>query len=410
MADDPQPHATPIPMVDLAVQLDAIRDEVEAGFRATMQRGQFVLGPNVAAFEREAADYLGVRHAVGCASGTDALHLALVAAGIGPGDEVITTPFSFFGTVEPILHAGARPVFADIDPATYALDPAGVEAAITPATRAILPVHLFGQPAATEPLLELARRFRLRLIEDCAQSFGATRGGRQTGSLGDAGCFSFFPSKNLGAFGDGGLVVTDSAALAARIRELGNHGSTARYVHRSVGWNSRLDEVQAVVLRAKLGHIDAWNAERRRLAARYGEALRNVPGLVTPVEDADGVHVYHQYTVLLACRDEVAAALRARHIDCAVHYPIPLHRQPALAGAHGDCELPVAEAVAAHCLSLPMYPGLGDDALLRVAAGLRNAMAAAGADDERMLDWPPAAGLARRAQVAAPGAGRSPLG
>jgi dTDP-4-amino-4,6-dideoxygalactose transaminase len=401
MAEGSRHSRVAIPMVDLATQWDVIREEVEAGFRSAIAGGQFVLGPNVAAFEREVADYLGVDHAVGCASGTDALHLALLAAGIGPGDEVITTPFSFFGTVEPILHAGARPVFVDIDPATYTLDPARVEAAITTATRAILPVHLFGQAAAMEPLLELARRHRLRVIEDCAQSFGATRAGRQSGSFGDAGCFSFFPSKNLGAFGDGGLVVTDSAAIAARVREFGNHGSVARYEHRSVGWNSRLDELQAVVLRAKLAHIDRWNAERRRLAARYGEALRDMPGLLLPFEDADGTPVYHQYTVLLSRRDAVAKALQARDIACAVHYPLPLHRQPALAESHAHCDLPNAEAIAAHCLSLPMYPGLGDEAVMRVAAGLRDEIAAAGVDDERALALLPVQSMQRAADPAA---------
>jgi dTDP-4-amino-4,6-dideoxygalactose transaminase len=409
MAEQAAQPRTAIPMVDLAMQWDAIRDEVDAGFSAVIERGQFVLGPNVAAFEREVADYLGVRHAIGCASGTDALHLALVAAGIGPGDEVITTPFSFFGTVEPILHVGARPVFVDIDPLTYTLDAARVASAITKATRAILPVHLFGQAAAMEPLVDLAARHRLRLIEDCAQSFGATRAGRQTGGFGDAGCFSFFPSKNLGAFGDGGLVVTDSAAIASRVRELGNHGSVARYEHRSVGWNSRLDELQAVVLRAKLSRIDRWNGERRRLAARYGEALVDVAGLVLPAEDVDGVHVYHQYTVLLPRRDEVAAALQGRGIACAVHYPLPLHQQPALAGRHADYELPNAETVAAHCLSLPMYPGLSDEALLRVAAGLRDALAEVGVDEGQALAWSGTTSLQPAVHAAVRGAGRAIL-
>jgi dTDP-4-amino-4,6-dideoxygalactose transaminase len=403
---EPRKASAAIPMVDLAPQWEAIRDEVEAGFHAAIGRGQFVLGPNVAAFEREVADYLGVRHAIGCASGTDALHLALVAAGIGPGDEVITTPFSFFGTVEPILHAGARPVFVDIDPVTYTLDPAAVEAAVTAATRAILPVHLFGQAAAMEALGEIARRHRLLLIEDCAQSFGATRGGRQTGSFGTAGCFSFFPSKNLGAFGDGGLVVTEDAAIAAKVRALGNHGSTARYQHGSVGWNSRLDELQAVVLRAKLKHIDAWNAARRRIAERYGEGLAGIAGLLRPGKDSGGEHVYHQYTVLLPDRDAVAASLATRGIATAVHYPIPLHRQPALAACHAGAQLPNAEAVAARCLSLPMYPGMGDDASQRVVAALRGAVAAC-ADDQADFDWPPVGNLRRVPDVA--GAQRAQL-
>jgi dTDP-4-amino-4,6-dideoxygalactose transaminase len=360
-----------IAMVDLAAQWDDLRDEIESAMREAMTASQFVLGPNVRAFEQEAAGYLGVAHAIGCASGTDALHLALRAAGIGAGDEVITTAFSFFGTVEPIIHAGARPVLVDIDPHSFNIDPVAVAAAIGPATRAILPVHLFGQPAAMPALAEIAARHRLLLIEDCAQSFGASRDGRMTGSIGTAAGFSFFPSKNLGAFGDGGLVTTDDDEVAARVRELGNHGSVVRYQHRSVGYNSRLDELQAIVLRAKLKRIDRYNAARRRLARAYAEQLRDLPGVVTPQERDGGVHVYHQYTVLLQDRDAVAEALRARGIACAVHYPIPLHRQPAMAGLADHVQLPVAEDVARRCLSLPMYPELGEQRVGQVAEALR---------------------------------------
>jgi dTDP-4-amino-4,6-dideoxygalactose transaminase len=371
-----------VAMLDLTAQCDELRDEIDAGFRAVMASGQFVLGPNVAAFEKEVADYLGVAHAIGCASGTDALHLALRACGIGPGDEVITTPFSFFGTVEAIVHAGARPVFADIDPHTFNLDPAGVESVITDATRAIIPVHLFGQPAAMQPLMEIAGRYGLRVIEDCAQSFGASQAGRPSGSFGDAGCFSFFPTKNLGGFGDGGMVVTNSDAVAMQVRQLGNHGSTVRYLHESVGFNSRLDELQAVVLRAKLKHIDRYNAGRRRFARVYSEHLRHLHGLTLPAEQEGSVHVYHQYTVLVAERDAVVDGLRRRGIGCAVHYPTPLHRQPALAAGYAGLELPVADDVARCCLSLPIYPELGEERLGRVVEGLREVLGEVAAADQ----------------------------
>ncbi len=241
-----------IPMVDLTAQYDDLRAEIEQGFREVLDGARFILGPNVEAFEQEAAAYLGAEHAVSCASGTDALHLALIAAGIGPGDEVITTPFTFIATAEAICYVGAKPVFVDIEPSTFNLDMARLETAVSENTRALLPVHLFGQPADMTTLLEIAERRDLLVIEDCAQSFGATINGRRTGTLGQAGCFSFFPSKNLGGYGDGGLVTCDSAALEQELRALRNHGSRERYHHHVIGYNSRLDELQAVILRAKL--------------------------------------------------------------------------------------------------------------------------------------------------------------
>lgn len=363
-----------IPMVDLRTQDAELRAEIETGLRAVIDSGQFVFGPNVRAFEQEVAAYLGAAHAVSCASGTDALHLSLRALEIGPGDEVITTPFTFAATVETIHYVGAKPVFVDIDAGSFNLDPARIEAALTPATRAILPVHLFGQPAAMEALLELAERHKLLVVEDCAQSFGASRGGRPTGTLGAAGCFSFYPSKNLGAYGDGGMVATSSAPLAERLRELRNHGCTERYCHRTIGFNSRLDELQAVVLRAKLKRIDSYNSARRRLARLYTDALAGLPEVVTPYEDAGGLHVYHQYTILVPNRTAVRQALQAQGIATAVYYPLPLHQQPALAAEHQGQRFPVAEAVAEHCLSLPIHPGLSDAQVDAVVAALRAAL------------------------------------
>lgn len=368
----------PIPMVDLTAQYPMLRDDIEAGLHQALDDARFILGPNVQALETEIAAYLGVKYAVGVASGTDALHLALMAAGVGPGDEVITTPFSFIATAEAICYIGATPVFADIDPATFNLDPDAVARAITPATRAILPVHLFGQPANLPALAQLAEQHQLLLIEDCAQSFGATVNGQQTGSHGVTGAFSFFPSKNLGGYGDGGLVTTNSDAAAEELRALRNHGSRERYYHYRIGYNSRLDELQAVILRAKLGHIDDFNAGRRRVAAHYSAGLSDIDGLTPPAEDGVGTHVYHQYTLLCenrAHRDALMAQLSAQDIASAVYYPVPLHRQEAFADAvvagEGPVSLPVAEATAERCMSLPMYPELSLEDADRVIAAIR---------------------------------------
>lgn len=349
-----------IPMVDLRAQFEALRPELEPALAAALEDGRFVFGPQVQAFEEEVAAYLGVAHTIGCGSGTDALFLALRAAGIGPGDEVITTPFTFIATAEAICQVGARPVFVDIDPRTFNLDPEQVAAAIGPATRAILPVHLFGQPAPMDAILALAANHDLVVIEDCAQSFGARHDGHHTGSQGLAGCFSFFPSKNLGCFGDGGLISCQDDDLARRLRSLRNHGSETRYHHDELGHNSRLDELQAVVLRVKLRHIEHFNEQRRRVARRYRECLADCP-VQCPVEERVGEHVYHQFTLLCDQRERLAEALTRAGIASAIYYPIPLHRQKAL---HEHCRhgaLPVSEDVARHCLSLPMYPELRDE-------------------------------------------------
>ncbi len=366
-----------IPMVDLKAQHAELREEINAGIQEVMESSQFLFGPRTTAFEREVADYLGTHHAVACASGTDALTLSLRALGIGEGDEVITTAFTFFASAESICLAGARPVFVDIDPDTYNIDPHKVEQAINPATRAILPVHLYGQPAAMDELKAIASRHRLHVIEDCAQSFGALYRGQPTGSLGDAGCFSFFPSKNLGAYGDGGLISTNDDRIAEQLRVLCNHGSTERYHHAAIGYNSRLDEMQAVVLRAKLPHIDRYNAARRHWASRYSSAFGDIPDITVPANTPAGTHVYHQYTLLVPDRAQVAEALKARGIASAIHYPIPLHRQAVFAEGCADLSLPNAERVAQQCLSLPMHPELTDEQVDQVITAVREALGAA---------------------------------
>ncbi|HRP96893.1 MAG TPA: DegT/DnrJ/EryC1/StrS family aminotransferase [Rhodocyclaceae bacterium] len=365
--------ATTIPMVDLKGQYHALRQELDAAIAGVLESARFVLGPNVEAFEHEVARHLGVAHAVSCASGTDALQLALAALGVGPGDEVITTPFTFVATAEAICHVGATPVFADIDARTFNLDAAAVEAAITPCTAAVVVVHLFGQPADTTRLRALCERGGLLLVEDCAQSFGARVDGVATGAIGACGCFSFFPSKNLGCFGDGGLVTTGAADVATRLRALRNHGSSAHYHHDMVGYNSRLDELQAAILRVKLRHVDRFNAARRAVAARYTELLAGM-AVAPPCEAPRAMHVYHQYTVLCAARERLRAALASDGIASAVHYPLPLHRQPAFADQCAGQSLPVAEAVARRCLSLPMYPELPHADVARIVGVIASAL------------------------------------
>ena len=359
-----------IPMVDLKAQYARFKDEIDTGLQTVLSECAFILGPNVKAFEQEAAAYLGVEQAVGVASGTDALLLSLLAAGVQAGDEVITTPFTFIATAEAIRYIGARPVFVDIEPRTFNLNPALIEAAITAKTTAVMPVHLFGQPADLTAIQSLCERHGLHLIEDCAQSFGARLQGRQTGSFGISAGFSFFPSKNLGGFGDGGLVTTRSAEVADRVRMLRNHGSEIRYYHDVVGYNSRLDEMQAGILRIKLRHIDEFNQNRRRVAHHYSERLADLP-VTTPFEDGLGEHVYHQYTLLTDRRQAIMDRLKAEGIASAVYYPIPLHRQAVFAAEQAGVSLPVAESVAERCLSLPIYPELAESDIERIVAVVR---------------------------------------
>ena len=357
-----------IPMVDLRRQYLQLKEEIDAAVLDVLDRTQFILGPNVSALEAEVARYHGVPHAVGVANGTDALLLALRALGIGPGDEVITTPFTFIATAEVVALLGAVPVFVDIDPKTFNLDPALLEAAVTEKTRAIIPVHLFGQPCDMDPILAVARKHRLKVIEDCAQAFGARYRGRIVGTLGDAGCYSFFPSKNLACYGDGGMVITRDPETDAALRVLRNHGSAVRYHHSRLGYNSRLDEIQAAVLRVKLRRIDALNEGRRRAAGLYRQHIRR-PDVVLPFEAGDCRHVYHQFTVLTDRRDELLERLSRAGIAAAVYYPVPLHRQEVFrdrtASRGGD--LPLSEDAARRVLSLPMFPEITEEEILRIS-------------------------------------------
>lgn len=361
-----------IPMVDLKTQYHTLKEEIDTAVLDAIESTQFILGPNVTAFEQETAAYLGAPYAVSCASGTDALHLAILAAGIGPGDEVITSPFTFIATAEAICYVGATPVFVDIDPKTFNIDPALIEAAVTPRTKAIIPVHIFGQPADMAPISAICEKHNLLLIEDCAQSFGAATGGRMTGTVGSLGCFSFFPSKNLGCYGDGGLMTCATAELAEQIKVLRNHGSRVRYHHSLIGYNSRLDDIQAAILRVKLKRIDQFNAGRRRVAHLYSELLKDVAAV--PFEDGKGVHVYHQYTLLTDKRDAVMAKLSEQQIASAVYYPIPLHKQDVFAEAYAAVSLPVAEDVSSRCMSLPVYPEMPDESVRLVAATIKEAL------------------------------------
>lgn len=361
-----------IPMVDLKTQYHNLKPEIDQAVLNALESTQFILGPNVAAFENETAAYLDVKYAVSCASGTDALQLAILAAGIKGGDEVITTPFTFIATAEAICYAGATPVFVDIDPKTFNIDPVLIEAAITPRTKAVIPVHLFGQPADMALIKTLCKKHSLILIEDCAQSFGATAGGAMTGTIGSLGAFSFFPSKNLGCYGDGGLVTCATDDLAEQIRVLRNHGSRVRYHHSIIGFNSRLDDIQAAILRVKLQHIDQFNAGRRRVAHLYSELLGDI--VTVPHEDGAGVHIYHQYTVLTERRDTIMAKLSEKQISSAVYYPIPLHKQDVFADRYAGVSLPVSEDVASRCMSLPVYPEMPEESVRLVAATIKEAL------------------------------------
>ncbi len=364
-----------IPMVNLKAQYAEIKDEIEQGLAQTIDNCAFILGPNVTAFERETAEYLGVKHAIGVASGTDALHLALIAEGIGQGDEVITPAFTFIATAEAIKYVGAIPVFVDIDPRTFNICPDAIAKAITPKTKAIMPVHLFGQPADMTRIMQLCEQHGLKLIEDCCQSFGASINGKQTGAFGHAAGYSFFPSKNLGAFGDGGLVVTNSDETAEMLKQLHNHGSKVRYYHDVIGYNSRLDEMQAVILRAKLKRINQYNAARRHVAHLYSELMADLP-LITPFEDNLGVHVHHQYTLLSDRRDDIMKALQAQQIGCAVYYPVPLHQQNVFKEDCAGVSLPVTESVAARCFSLPICSHISDGQVEEIVGVIRQVLTA----------------------------------
>lgn len=355
-----------VPMVDLGRQFQDIKDEVFESLKKILESSHYILGPSVKEFEKRVAEYIGVREAVGVASGTEALHLSLEALGIGDNDEVITTPFTFFATVEAILYTGARPIFVDIEPDSFNIDPDKIEERITERTKAILPVHLFGHPADMERIMDIASRHNLYVIEDCAQAFGAMVGERMVGCFGDTGCFSFYPSKNLGAYGDGGMITVRREDLAGKIRMLRNHGALASYIHDFVGFNSRLDEIQAGILLIKLKRIEEYNRLRREKAMRYSSLLFDV--VRCPSEKKGFKHVFNLYTIRSERRDEIQRALLEKGISSVVYYPLPLHLQKALSFLdYKEGDFPVAERASKEVLSLPIYPELEDSTIEMIA-------------------------------------------
>ena len=365
---------TMVPFLDLKAQYDSIKDEVLSAVSATFASTQFVLGKEVAAFEEEFAAYSGGKFGIGVNSGTSALHLALLAAGVKPGDEVITVSCTFVATVAAIDYAGARPVFVDVDPLTHNMDASQVEAAITERTRVIMPVHLHGQPADLDPILDIARRHRLLVIEDAAQAHAAEYQGRRVGSIGDLGCFSFYPGKNLGAYGEGGMVVTNNEEFAHTIRMLRDWGQERKYHHVLKGFNYRLEGVQGAILRVKLRHLDAWTEARRRHAAVYNELLADVD-VQKPVEMPYAKHVYHVYAIRTPRRDALQESLQAQGIQTGIHYPIPVHLQKAYADfGYGVGDLPVTEQASNELLSLPMFAELQEPQIAAVCAAVREAL------------------------------------
>ena len=348
-----------IPFVDLRQQYGEIKAELMQGIKGVLERGIFVGGEAVAGFEEEFAHFCGVRCAVGVGSGTEALHLTLLACGVGQGDEVITVPNTFIATTEAITLTGAIPVFVDIDPETYTIDTAQIEGAITEKTKAIIPVHLYGQPADMEPILAIAERHKLLVIEDAAQAHGALYNGKKVGGFGAAACFSFYPTKNLGAYGDGGAVVTDDKEIVQRVMMLRDHGSREKYRHEIEGLTSRLDTLQAAILRVKLRYVDRWNQQRQERASLYNDLLKDATGVVCPTVQEGCLHVYHLYVIRTKERDRLRKHLDDRGILTGIHYPIPLHLQPAYRYlGRGEGSYPVTERTAQEVLSLPMYPEL----------------------------------------------------
>jgi dTDP-4-amino-4,6-dideoxygalactose transaminase len=364
-----------LPLVDLKAQYDSIKDELDAAIQRVVRSGQFILGSEVKAFGDEMAAYCGTKYSVGVASGTDALQLALLACGIKAGDEVITTPFTFIATAESIAKCGARPVFVDIDPKTYDIDPAQIEYKINKRTKAILPVHLYGQPAAMEHILDVARKHNLKVIEDCAQALGAEYKGNKVGSLGDAGCLSFFPSKVLGAYGDGGMVVTNHAEIAKQVEVLRNHGCKEKYYYLVPGFNSRLDEIQATILRVKLRHLNDWIDQRRRKASLYSELLSKIEGIESPYIAPGNSHIFNYYTVRVRNsrknRSELREYLNSQGIATAIYYPLSLHLQEVYKYLkHKSGDFPQSEQAQEQVLTLPMYPELSEEQIEEVAQAI----------------------------------------
>ncbi len=356
-----------VPLLDLKAQYHSIKPEIDAALARVLETSQFVLGEAVASFEKDFARYCSTEHAIAVNSGTSALHLSLLAAGIGPGDEVITTPFTFVATVAAILYAQARPVLVDIDPNTFNIDPANIERAITPRTKAILPVHLYGQPADMDPIIDIARRHKLIVIEDACQAHGAEYKGKRVGSIGVLGCFSFYPGKNLGAYGEGGAVTTSDPGYARTIRMLRDWGAEKKYEHRLKGYNYRMEGFQGAILGVKLRHLEAWTEARRAHARRYAELLAS-SGLRTPTEMPNVRHVYHVYGVRTAKREELLKTLNSAGIQTGIHYPVPVHLQPAYSDlGYGAGDFPHAEAAAREVLSLPMFPEMTEAQIEEVA-------------------------------------------
>lgn len=364
-----------IPLLDTQPEIQSIWDELMTSIQDVIRKGQFIMGPNVKAFEQEAAQYFGVEHAVGVNSGTDALVLAAKALGIKEGDEVITTPFTFFATTEAIGHFGAIPVFVDIDPNTFNLDVEKVEAAITPKTKAVIPVHLYGHAVDMDPLMEIAKRHRLKVLEDVAQAFGAEYKGRKVGTIGDVGAFSFFPSKNLGGFGDGGMLITNDKEIADEVKMLRVHGARKKYFNEVIGYNSRLDEIQAAVLRCKLPHIDEWNEGRRVAAHRYNSLFGASNEVETPCIEDYAKHVFHQYTIKIrnGKRDAVEAHLKEKGIGSFVYYPVAVNELPVYRDLP-KANLPMSESCTKEVLSLPIWPKITEEIQREVASAVIEAI------------------------------------
>lgn len=361
---------TKVPYLDLKTQYQSIRPEINEAIARVLDNCQFVLGSEVAVFEKEFATYCGANECIALNSGTSALHLALLAAGVGRGDEVITVPFTFVASVAAVVYAGARPVLVDIDPRSFTIDPAAIEAVITSRTKAILPVHLYGQPADIDPIVEIARRYKVVVIEDAAQAHGAKYKGRPVGSIGDITCFSFYPTKNLGAYGEGGAVTTNSADYARTIRMLRDWGQDHKYHHVLRGYNYRMEGLQGAILRVKLRHLERWTEARRALAAKYDQFLVDSE-VERPSEMPWARHVYHAYTLRTRDRDALQAALQEKGIQTAIHYPVPVHLQPAYADlVHAPLALSQSEKAAVEVLSLPLYPEMTDDQIQKVTQAL----------------------------------------
>jgi dTDP-4-amino-4,6-dideoxygalactose transaminase len=358
--------AEPIPYLDLPAQIRGVRKEIDAAIARTLDNCSFCLGPDVVQFEKDFAKYVGAEHCIAFNSGTSALHIALMLLNVGQGDEVITTPMTFVATSWAISYVGAKPVYVDIEDGTFNLDPKNIERAITPKTKAIMPVHLYGHPFDLDPVLAVAKKHNLPVVEDTAQAHGAKYNGKVVGTFGEISCFSFYPGKNLGAAGEGGALVTNNVAFAARARSLREHGSTVRYYHDEVGFNYRMEGIQGAVLGVKLKHLDKWTAERRRVAHRYHELLAGTP-LQLPREAAYAESAYHLYVVRHPRRDDLKKHLEANKVGCALHYPLPLHLQKCYAFlGHKAGDFPVTEKASRECLSLPIYPELTDPQILRV--------------------------------------------